>query len=112
MRVFAKSNGFEWELLKISPEDFNRLSDGTKAIEHTPNYWVPTADGKLLTVWPAPLPGVEIIERLVSVPDATTHSGDCDWHMDQYPWECTCGLLPRMTYAEWIAKRQAAGESK
>ena len=37
--------------------------------------------------------------------EATKHSGDCEWHLDQYPWECTCGLLPRMTYAEWIAKR-------
>lgn len=20
------------------------------------------------------------------------HSRNCDWHVDQYPWECTCGL--------------------
>lgn len=19
------------------------------------------------------------------------HSANCDWHLDQYPWECTCG---------------------
>jgi hypothetical protein len=19
------------------------------------------------------------------------HAWDCDWHLDQYPWECTCG---------------------
>lgn len=24
------------------------------------------------------------------------HHPDCDWHTDQYPWECTCGTeLPR-----------------
>jgi len=21
------------------------------------------------------------------------HASDCDWHLDQYPWECTCGLI-------------------
>jgi hypothetical protein len=20
---------------------------------------------------------------------------DCDWHFDQYPWECTCGVTYR-----------------
>lgn len=44
--------------------------------------------------------------------EATTHSSDCEWHMDQYPWECTCGLLPRMTYSEWLAKRQAASPAE
>ena len=24
-----------------------------------------------------------------------THTSDCDWHVDQYPWECTCGFIPR-----------------
>lgn len=24
-----------------------------------------------------------------------THTSDCDWHVDQYPWECTCGVIPR-----------------
>lgn len=23
------------------------------------------------------------------------HAKDCDWHVDQYPWECTCGFIPR-----------------
>ena len=24
-----------------------------------------------------------------------THTSDCDWHTDQYPWECTCGAIPK-----------------
>ncbi len=23
----------------------------------------------------------------------TDHTKNCDWHVDQYPWECTCGLI-------------------
>ena len=23
----------------------------------------------------------------------TKHADDCDWHVDQYPWECTCGAI-------------------
>ena len=23
----------------------------------------------------------------------TQHADDCDWHVDQYPWECTCGAI-------------------
>lgn len=23
---------------------------------------------------------------------SSEHSPACDWHADQYPWECTCGL--------------------
>ena len=23
----------------------------------------------------------------------TNHTKNCDWHVDQYPWECTCGLI-------------------
>lgn len=22
------------------------------------------------------------------------HASDCDWHVDQYFWECTCGAIP------------------
>lgn len=22
------------------------------------------------------------------------HADNCDWHADQYPWECTCGAIP------------------
>lgn len=22
------------------------------------------------------------------------HDKDCDYHVDQYPWECTCGVIP------------------
>ena len=25
----------------------------------------------------------------------TQHDDNCDWHVDQYPWECTCGAIPR-----------------
>ena len=25
----------------------------------------------------------------------TGHAKDCNWHVDQYPWECTCGFIPR-----------------
>ena len=35
------------------------------------------------------------------------HSFGCDWHLDQYPWECTCGALPAMTYGEWLERRRA-----
>ena len=21
------------------------------------------------------------------------HSNNCDWHTDQYPWECNCGAI-------------------
>jgi hypothetical protein len=21
------------------------------------------------------------------------HRNDCDWHLDQYDWECTCGAV-------------------
>ena len=27
--------------------------------------------------------------------DKSTHASDCEWHVDQYPWECTCGFIPR-----------------
>lgn len=27
--------------------------------------------------------------------DKGTHASDCDWQVDQYPWECTCGLIAR-----------------
>lgn len=23
------------------------------------------------------------------------HADNCDWHLDQYPWECTCGATWR-----------------
>lgn len=28
----------------------------------------------------------------LSKPTPSGHAVDCDWHCDQYPWECTCGL--------------------
>lgn len=38
------------------------------------------------------------------------HSEDCGWHLDQYPWECSCGVFPRLTYAEWV--KQQRGNSR
>jgi len=29
-----------------------------------------------------------------------THSKDCDYHLDQYPWECTCGAIERFKAEE------------
>lgn len=28
------------------------------------------------------------------LPRACNHHKDCEWHFDQYPWECTCGAIP------------------
>lgn len=29
------------------------------------------------------------------------HHPDCEWHLDQYPWECTCGLTaPRPAWSD------------
>jgi hypothetical protein len=25
---------------------------------------------------------------------AADHNINCDWHLDQYDWECTCGAVP------------------
>jgi len=30
------------------------------------------------------------------------HKTDCEFWHDQYPWECSCGLTQRMSYAEWV----------
>ena len=27
-------------------------------------------------------------------PRASDHGDQCEWHHDQYPWECTCGAIP------------------
>lgn len=24
------------------------------------------------------------------------HADDCEWQFEQYPWECTCGVLQKM----------------
>lgn len=29
-----------------------------------------------------------------SMPNATGHHTNCEWHFEQYPWECTCGAIP------------------
>jgi hypothetical protein len=33
------------------------------------------------------------------------HSADCDFHCDQYWWECTCGAEPRgkISAFKWIS---------
>lgn len=30
----------------------------------------------------------------MTFPRASEHGDQCDWHLDQYPWECTCGAIP------------------
>lgn len=45
-------------------------------------------------------------EPSVGDASALNHAKDCNWHADQYPWECTCGVFPRTTYAEWMEKRR------
>jgi hypothetical protein len=40
------------------------------------------------------------------VNSAAIHASDCEWHLDQYPWECSCGALPRMSYTEWVTKQR------
>jgi hypothetical protein len=36
---------------------------------------------------------------------AAEHTIDCGWHLDQYPWECTCGVIQnwsrRLRMMEW-----------
>ena len=27
----------------------------------------------------------------VTPSEKRVHASDCEWHLDQYPWECTCG---------------------
>jgi hypothetical protein len=40
---------------------------------------------------------------------ASDHSIDCDWHFDQYPWECTCGAIAcPQKYAPEHIKRHIA----
>lgn len=31
---------------------------------------------------------------------ATDHALNCEWHHDQYPWECTCGASGRSAGAQ------------
>lgn len=35
-----------------------------------------------------------------------THHIDCEFWFEQYPWECSCGKLERMSYLEWIERRR------
>ena len=43
---------------------------------------------------------------------ATDHHPDCEWHHDQYPHECGCGLLAiRASIDQAIARRAAAEEA-
>jgi hypothetical protein len=38
------------------------------------------------------------------------HHAICEWHWDQYPWECTCGLTAAK--AEWFDKAAAEFEER
>lgn len=35
------------------------------------------------------------------------HAGNCEYWYEQYPWECSCGATPRMSYGEFIALQRA-----
>lgn len=38
----------------------------------------------------------------------TAHHQDCDYHADQYPWECTCGATrPKASWFDATALRSA-----
>lgn len=40
------------------------------------------------------------MRRVLSDGRGVTHHIICEWHLDQYPWECTCGVTrPK---AEWF----------
>lgn len=34
------------------------------------------------------------------------HARDCDWHVDQYWWECTCGAVTPEVREEYARRRQ------
>lgn len=49
--------------------------------------------------------------------DPRRHSDNCDWHVDQYPWECVCGAIenPDQFKPQWLkaaAGQIAANEAK
>lgn len=37
-------------------------------------------------------------------PRATDHAHDCEWHLDQYDFECTCGAVehPEKFKPQWL----------
>ena len=37
----------------------------------------------------------------------TKHTDNCDWHVDQYPWECTCGAIPRKAAMDKLIAQDA-----
>jgi hypothetical protein len=41
---------------------------------------------------------------------AAAHSAYCDWHHDQYPWECTCGATAPK--APWFDEYVQACEAR
>lgn len=43
---------------------------------------------------PMPVPVFDPPQSTISAAD---HAPDCEWHIDQYPWECTCGAIPKQT---------------
>lgn len=36
------------------------------------------------------------------------HASDCEWHIDQYPWECTCGFVKRKAIMDGLIADSAA----
>jgi hypothetical protein len=34
------------------------------------------------------------------------HKPDCDWHADQYWWECTCGAVTLEIREEYFQRKQ------
>lgn len=35
---------------------------------------------------------------------ASAHAEDCEWHFEQYPWECDCGAIadPESRRPAWL----------
>jgi hypothetical protein len=53
---------------------------------------------------------VEAAERLAAAAELRSvgHHIICEWHLDQYPWECTCGATaPRAAWFDDAARQHA-----
>jgi hypothetical protein len=48
--------------------------------------------GFFVRVWIAKMTDEEFHSKMF--PPSHKHSDNCDWHLDQYWCECTCGLIP------------------
>lgn len=40
----------------------------------------------------------------MTMPRASDHGDQCEWHHDQYSWECTCGAIqnPVQFKPKWL----------